>query len=941
MGISRLVLAYVGLGAQLCFASLQAVARTGQAESPRVSLRVEGVAEDALERSYSACKNACDDAAWHFSLWEAFTSPRSGRGALLLYVIARIVEAELGDDFLGWTSTAFERTSIASKRLGLDTMRGDCLTRAGVLHARMGSHARAFNSWEQALMLQQVAGSGEAAMQLHLRLSTAAGFLGEEAKLREHNALACALSSEMVRPFLESKALLDCAIMMERRGSARQALELAEACSERAARLSFLVHQVEAALVASECLGELGEAERSKDVLSRVLDRLVSAAAIPSVPLSADELARLSARLQGALGVACARLQRWSEAASLLEGVERQEDLHSSIRNKARINLGLSYLGLGRVEDARRLLRAAVEGAGEDLHQRAEASYDLGRVFYRDRDLQGLESCADLILRVACSSSVGGSSNRLLQRGYELRCLQLLERGHYSEAFAAAKLAVEHCQLEGIRLGVETEGRAREYRSELFRFGIEAAYKFGRLEHLFEMLESARAGALFDLLSIQQRPERSASTERSTLPLGKLDRDLGLEYLQVLERKRSGRWASGDEARWEKIRKDYQDSIEATAIDVEERRRRVLRSRVDLESAQRALHPSECLVLLGQTRTKVLALIVERSEARAVVLGEVSELERIANACSTIRAPERVRAQIPQPIPDIGDSVVSGGKALELLRARLLDPLALRSGIRRVVISPTSGFAHVPFASLDHGREYEFAPSASVYALKRIERWMQALAKLEPSRVLAFGDPQRDDGVEPIANAQAEAKAISHRRGDLVRLAGMATEAEFRSRASRGWRALHLACHGVANPRKALESALKLARGDGHDGDLTVGEVLEMKAPCDLVVLSACDTARGAAYEAEGVLAFPTAFFAAGATQVLVSLWPVNDEATKELMIKFYAEWNGPVPAQRVDAATALHRAQAFLRAQPKWSDPYYWAAWQLWGPSERKSLPK
>ena len=66
----------------------------------------------------------------------------------------------------------------------------------------------------------------------------------------------------------------------------------------------------------------------------------------------------------------------------------------------------------------------------------------------------------------------------------------------------------------------------------------------------------------------------------------------------------------------------------------------------------------------------------------------------------------------------------------------------------------------------------------------------------------------------------------------------------------------------------------------------------------------------------------------AGAPRVIVSLWQVDDEATRSLMVKFYELWKPGT----MSTATALKKAQAFVSSQNKWKHPYYWAAWQLWG---------
>ncbi|MHC4137951.1 MAG: CHAT domain-containing protein [Planctomycetota bacterium] len=101
-----------------------------------------------------------------------------------------------------------------------------------------------------------------------------------------------------------------------------------------------------------------------------------------------------------------------------------------------------------------------------------------------------------------------------------------------------------------------------------------------------------------------------------------------------------------------------------------------------------------------------------------------------------------------------------------------------------------------------------------------------------------------------------------------------------------------------------------------------------MKIPADLAVLSACETAKGKIYKAEGVIGFTRAFMFAGAPRVVVSLWKVDDEATRALMVKFYELWK---PGQMA-TATALQKAQEYVASHEKWKHPYFWAAWQLWG---------
>ena len=117
------------------------------------------------------------------------------------------------------------------------------------------------------------------------------------------------------------------------------------------------------------------------------------------------------------------------------------------------------------------------------------------------------------------------------------------------------------------------------------------------------------------------------------------------------------------------------------------------------------------------------------------------------------------------------------------------------------------------------------------------------------------------------------------------------------------------------------------------DGFLTCLDVFQLKIPADLVVLSACETAKGRIYRMEGILGLTRAFMFAGTPRVICSLWKVDDEATRALMTRFYALWGGATEGEDgVSAAAALRRAQEFVRSHEKWEHPQYWAAWVLWG---------
>ena len=86
-----------------------------------------------------------------------------------------------------------------------------------------------------------------------------------------------------------------------------------------------------------------------------------------------------------------------------------------------------------------------------------------------------------------------------------------------------------------------------------------------------------------------------------------------------------------------------------------------------------------------------------------------------------------------------------------------------------------------------------------------------------------------------------------------------------------------------------------------------------------LVVLSACETALGDIDNTEGVIGLQRAFKKAGADVIVMSLWPVGDIQTANLMNSFYAYLMGGETIYG-----ALQKAMEQLRKQ--YSDPVDWA---------------
>jgi CHAT domain-containing protein len=131
---------------------------------------------------------------------------------------------------------------------------------------------------------------------------------------------------------------------------------------------------------------------------------------------------------------------------------------------------------------------------------------------------------------------------------------------------------------------------------------------------------------------------------------------------------------------------------------------------------------------------------------------------------------------------------------------------------------------------------------------------------------------------------------------------------------------VHLACHGRFYASVTAASGLKLA-----DRWLSVREAAVLPLERAHVTLSGCDTGRALVAGGDELVGLSRALFAAGAASILVSLWPVHDVGTDELMVDFYRRWQGGS-----SQAAALRGAQ--LAARDARPHPVYWAPFVLGG---------
>jgi CHAT domain-containing protein/tetratricopeptide (TPR) repeat protein len=209
----------------------------------------------------------------------------------------------------------------------------------------------------------------------------------------------------------------------------------------------------------------------------------------------------------------------------------------------------------------------------------------------------------------------------------------------------------------------------------------------------------------------------------------------------------------------------------------------------------------------------------------------------------------------------------------------------------------------------------------------------------EIARLLIRDDPAATDQQRAFLLQLPEARSASLRtsRFDL-RLGSKAGREVFGGDLA-PYTTLHVAVHGQVDSRDPRRSGLVLASESGVPGMFTLADVLGLSLDVDLVVLSACDTARGPIVRGEGVQSLACAFLEAGSRSVIASLWRVEDEKAADLMISFYRRHldRHEPPARALRQAKLDLRRSRSARGSPIGekdereqiyvaSNPYFWA---------------
>jgi CHAT domain-containing protein len=507
-----------------------------------------------------------------------------------------------------------------------------------------------------------------------------------------------------------------------------------------------------------------------------------------------------------------------------------------------------------------------------------------------------------------------------MTRGRALRAL-----GRNAAARASFATAID--LVERLRSTVVSDVAASRYfedKADLYAAMVDADLASGNVRHALATAERSRARTLADLV-FQTSLDRNASLEAAE----RAREEAAEKRLEALNR-RVLESSNGGTASLHRERDDARAELDRIGDEL-------MAAHPELKGRRTLLRP----MLTLPARLGSVAVVEYVVAADATTIFVITRDDGKTNIDVVRVNVNRTRlAQLAHElVRRIAQRDIRYRETAAQLEKLLLAPVATRIATKGTLcIIPDGALWIIPFQILRSDVPLFYSPSLTLLAQPTHRAAAQA------QTLVAFANPTAGsaaiaqmralfDGSSfgALPDTETEVRRIASVYGpsrSRVYVAGDARESTFK-RDARSARIVHVATHGVIDDHAPLYSALLLAPDgpSGDDGLLEAREILDLHLEADLVVLSACDTARGKIGAGEGVVGLSWAFLAAGSRTIVVSQAPAESRATATLMVEFHRQLRAGATA-----AEALQRAQLALRREPRFSQPFYWAPFVVIG---------
>ena len=488
------------------------------------------------------------------------------------------------------------------------------------------------------------------------------------------------------------------------------------------------------------------------------------------------------------------------------------------------------------------------------------------------------------------------------------------------ESYCRARAAVE--RLRSSLRGEELKIAFFENKLEVYESLVDICLRRqNSFEEAFAYIEQAKSRTLMDLLNQPVHVPTAVDPGQSELvrSIRNLREELNwyynlIEREQLRPEERSPERVQQLELQARSRETDLMRAMkEATVAEANEAGMQVP-SNLSLEEIRSVLPADTALVEFFCTHDRNIVCVLTRDKLHICPVTVQSRIQKLLQflqfQISKFRLDPQYVATFSQPLLE------STQAHLKSLYQELIAPIRHLLEARHVVFVQHGLLHYVPFHALHDGESYlidqfsiSYAPSASVYAHCQTKPVNAA----GDSLILGVPDertPAIAEEVRALAGILPNAKLFV---GDE------ATEDVLKKYGPRS-KSVHIATHGYFRQDNPMFSSIRL--GTSH---LSLYDMAHLQLPVDMVVLSGCATGLNVITPGDELMGLVRGLLQAGAQSLVLSLWDVHDDSTKEFMIEFYTQLQ-----QGRTKGQAMQNACLHLReSRPH---PYHWAPFLLIG---------
>lgn len=842
------------------------------------------------------------------------------------------------------------------------------LNNIGAVYQDLGENQQALEYYGKALVLQKTIGDREGESSTLNNIGRVYAESGESKKALDYYGQSLTFMRAVGNRIAEAATLNNIGFVYKNRGEMQkafnyynQALELRRTLGDRGGEATTLDNISAVYLDLGELQTALNYANQALLLRRAVGDRSGEASSLNNLGV-----------IYGRSGEYQKVLDYYTQALALERAVGGRSAEASTLNN---ISASLYYLNekqkaLEYLHQALILRRAVGNRVGE-----ATTLNDMGVAYHELGDQQKASAYFSQALLLARSVDDRAGKARAF---YGLARVER-ERDHLNEAHTQIEAALS--LIDSLRIKVADHDLRASYLASVQKYYsfyidllIQMHRRYPTKKHdvtALQASERAHARSLLDLLAEAQIDIRqgvdSALVTRERLLQQQINVK-GERLTKLLNGKHTEEQATAAKHELETILTQYQEL--ETQIRVSSPRYAALTQPqpLSLKEIQKRVLDNNTVLLeyaLGEEHSYLWA--ITKKQCSIFTLPPRKEIEeRVKGYLAIINSPSSPAVSIASQGKNLYDVLLkSAGKILQTKP--------------NLIIVPDGILHYLPFEALvdsvkNNAPRYliesiniSYAPSASVLGLIKNDK----RAPMQKSRreLLAFGDPifgdetataTRDAIAPDTASVDTSAVEITERglyeeRGykfnrlphtakeiekiaaplpvdkKMTYLRAEAKEERVKADKLSQYRILHFATHGVLDEQTPGRSSvvLTLDNDPTEDGFLQMNEIFNLELEADLVVLSACQTGKGKLLRGEGVIGMIRAFMYAGARSLLVSLWPVNDQSTVELMAKFYDYMQ---QGKAKNAALRQAKLDLIKGNNPALRHPYFWAPFVLMG---------